>query len=84
MTVRYTGSEMVIIKVCHKSSGEAASGKRIVLGIDGLFTGGMTDTKWTDSAGEAEFDIKPSNGRIFVDGHSVYEGRLSGRKTVYI
>jgi hypothetical protein len=39
---------------------------------------------WTDSNGEAHFDVSPNHGKVFVDGSTEYEGHLSGRIVVYI
>jgi len=75
---------MVTVKVVRKSSGESAKGKKVALGIDAVFSGGVTKGEWTDSNGEAHFDVKPNYGKVFVDGSKRFEGHLSGRIVVYI
>ena len=75
---------MVTMKVIHQSSGKPIKGKKVALGISGLFSGGVTHGEWTDSDGEAHFDVKPNHGKVFVDGSKKYEGHLSRRVVVYI
>lgn len=75
---------MITVKVIHRSSGDPVKGKKVALGIDSLFSGGVTHGEWTDSHGEAHFDVKPNHGKVFVDGSKKYEGHLSGRVVVYI
>ncbi len=75
---------MVTVKVIRRSSGEPVKGKKVTLGISALFSGGITSSEWTDSDGEAHFDVKPNQGKVFVDGSTKYEGHLSGRVVVYI
>jgi hypothetical protein len=75
---------MITIKVCYKSSGKPAQGKKVAIGVDSLTAGGVTSGEWTDSNGEAHFDIKPCQGKVFVDGSTVHKGHLSGRVVVYI
>ena len=75
---------MVTVKVIHRSSGKPVKGKKVAIGVDSLTAGGVTSGEWTDSNGEAHFDIKPCNGKVFVDGSTVHKGYLSGRVVVYI
>jgi len=74
---------MVTVKVIHKSSGKSVKGKKVALGISGL-SGGVTHGEWTNSDGEAHFDVKPNHGKVYVDGSKKHEGHLSGRVVVYI
>jgi hypothetical protein len=74
---------MVTVKVIHKSSGKPIKGKKVSLGISGL-SGGVTHGEWTNSDGEAHFDVKPNHGKVYVDGSKKHEGHLSGRVIVYI
>ncbi|HKC64657.1 MAG TPA: hypothetical protein VKB86_13535 [Pyrinomonadaceae bacterium] len=74
---------MVTVKVIHKSSGKPVKGKKVALGISGL-SGGVTHGEWTNSDGEAHFDVKPNHGKVYVDGSKKHEGHLSGRVVVYI
>lgn len=75
---------MITVKVIHQSSGNPVKGRKVALGINALFSGGVTHGEWTDSNGEAHFDVKPNQGKVFVDGSTKYEGHLSGRIVVYI
>ncbi|MDX6404266.1 MAG: hypothetical protein QOH70_1721 [Blastocatellia bacterium] len=75
---------MVTVRVISRSSGKRVKGKKVALGISGLLSGGVTHGEWTDSNGDAHFDVKPSNGKVFVSGTKEYEGHLSGRIVVYI
>lgn len=75
---------MITVKVVRRSSGDPVKGKKVAIGIDSFFSGGVTKGKWTDANGEAHFDVKPSQGKVFVDSSTEYEGYLSGRIVVYI
>jgi hypothetical protein len=75
---------MVTVKVIRQSSGDPVKGKKVALGIDAIFSGGVTNSQWTDSNGEAHFDVKPAQGKVFVEGSIEYEGHLSGQIVVYI
>jgi len=75
---------MITVKVVSKSSGDSVKDKKVALGISGLLAGGVTPAEWTDSNGEAHFDVKPNHGKVFVDGLARREGYLSGRIVVYI
>lgn len=75
---------VVTVKVIRKSSGEPIKGKKVALGIDALLSGGVTKGEWTDSNGEAHFDVKPNYGKVFVDGSTEHKGYLSGRIVVYL
>lgn len=74
---------MVSVKVIRQSSGKPESGAKVALGFDG-FSRGVTSDQWTDSNGEAHFDAEPGNGKVFVSGHTEYDGYLSGQVVVYI
>lgn len=75
---------MITIKVCSKSSGNPVKGKKVAIGVNSLLSGGVTKGEYTDSSGEAHFDIKPCNGKVFIDGSTKHEGYLSGRVVVYV
>lgn len=75
---------MITVKVCYESSGKPAKDKKVSLGIDELSRSGVTSSEWTDSNGEAHFDTKPAEGRVFVDGSTAYKGYLKDRIVVYI
>jgi hypothetical protein len=76
---------MVTVKVVYESSGKPAENRKVALYVSRFMASGVTDTKWTDSRGEAHFeDIDPCDGEIYVDGSTKYKGHLSGRMVVYI
>lgn len=75
---------MVTVKVVNQSSGNSAQGKKVSLYVKELFSGGVTEPQYTNSNGEAHFDISPTNGEVYVDGTTKYKGRLEGRMVVYI
>jgi len=71
---------MITVKVIRRSSGKAAEGQKVALGINNAVTRG----EWTDSKGQARFDVKPDYGKVFVGGSTVHEGYLSGLIVVNI
>lgn len=75
---------MVTIKVIHESSGKPAEGKKVALYVSRFMASGVTDGEWTDSRGEAYFDVDPCEGEVYVNGATKYKGRLSGRIVVYV
>ena len=75
---------MLTVKVIHRSSGNPTKGKKVALGINALLSCGVTHGEWTNSVGEAHFDVKPNHGKVFIDGSTKYEGYLSGEVVVYI
>lgn len=75
---------MITVKVINQSSGNPASGKRVVLGFDGVFSGGNSSSEYTDSNGEAHFNNENGTGQVFVDGRTEYRGKLAGRIIIYI
>ena len=75
---------MITVRVVSKSSGKAIKDKKVALGIDSLLSGGVTHGRWTNTNGEAHFDVKPNYGKVFVSGSTVYEGYLSGTITVSV
>lgn len=75
---------MVTVKVVHQNSGKPAEGKRVVLYVSRFMASGVTDNEYTDSNGEAHFDIESTDGEIYVDGLTKHKGRLAGRMVIYI
>jgi hypothetical protein len=75
---------MVTVKVIYKGSGKEADGKKVALYVDRFMASGVTGSEWTDSRGEAHFDVEPCNGEVYVSGATKYKGHLSGRIVVYI
>lgn len=75
---------MITVKVIRQSSGKPAEGKKVSLGFNALFSGGVTRSQYTDRNGEAHFDNNNGDGKVFVDGSTKHEGYLSGRIVIYI
>lgn len=74
---------MISVKVCWQQTGKAAENRKVALGFDGFF-GGVSSTEYTNSSGEAHFDNDPGSGKVYVDGSTVFSGRLEGRVVVYV
>jgi hypothetical protein len=74
---------MFTIQVIEKSTGKPAYYKKVSVGFKGLFRGFSKD-QYTDRSGEAHFSEDNGEGIIYVQGARVYEGRIEGRKIVYI
>jgi hypothetical protein len=74
---------MITVKVCYANTGKSADTIKVALGFDGILRG-VSEDQWTDSDGEAHFDHKPGDGKVFIRGSTVYQGYLSGRVIVYI
>ena len=75
---------MFTIKLIEEYSGKPASGRRVSVGVSGLFTGGVTKAQYTDEKGEVHFDYDPSEGTVYVEHQVKYEGRLEGRVLIYL
>ncbi len=74
---------MVTVKVVHRDSGRPAEGRKVAISFDAIGRG-LTSGERTDSNGEADFNVDPGDGKVFVDGNKKFEGRISGRIVVYI
>ncbi|MDR0829038.1 MAG: hypothetical protein LBN95_02875 [Prevotellaceae bacterium] len=74
---------MFTIQVFESKTGEPAYYKKVAVSFKGIFRGFTTD-EHTDRNGEVHFDYENGDGTIFVQGAKVYEGYISGRKTIYI
>lgn len=74
---------MFTVKVIERSTGRPVEYKKVGIIFDGLFKG-MTKDLYTDSDGEAHFDYDNGEGSIYISGEKVYEGRIEGRKVIYI
>lgn len=75
---------MFTIKLIEEYSGKPATGRRVSIGFNGLFTGGVTKDQYTDEKGEVHFDYDPAEGTVYVDHQVKYEGRLEGRVLIYV
>jgi hypothetical protein len=74
---------MFTVQVIERSTGKPAYYKRVSVGFNGLFRGFSKD-QYTDRNGEAHFSEDNGEGTIYVQGTKVYEGRIEGRKIVYL
>lgn len=72
---------MITIRVCTKSSGKPADGKRVMVAFEGILRG--HSESYTDSSGDAHFDVDPGTGTVYVSGDRVHHGYLQGRTVVY-
>lgn len=75
---------MITVKVIWQSNGKPAEGKKVALGFNALFSGGVTHGEYTDRNGEAHFNSQNGDGNVYVDGSTRHKGYLSGRIVVYI
>ena len=57
--------------------GKPAKGIRVVLSFSSISSLGHVERQ-TDYKGQAVFDKEPGEGKIYVDGRTMYEGRISG------
>ncbi len=74
---------MFTIKVIKASTGRPVERARVGVAFDGIFRG-CTKDEYTDYDGEAHFDYDNGNGTIYVNGHKEYEGRIEGRRVIFI
>ena len=49
-------------------------GKKVALGMERTIGTGVTHGEWTDSEGEAHFEVKAGPGKVYVDGSKRHEG----------
>ena len=74
---------MFTVQVIESSTGKPAYYKRVGVIFSGFFRG-MTQDKYTDTDGEVHFTEDNGEGSIYVQGKKAYEGRIEGRKVIYI
>jgi uncharacterized GH25 family protein len=74
---------MVSVKVVYRSTGKPVSGAKVSIGFNGIMRG-FSKTQYTDNSGETHFDNDPGTGTIYINGNSVFEGRVEGMKVIYI
>ena len=74
---------MFTIQIIESSTGKPAYYKKVAVGFKGIFRG-FTKDQFTDRNGEAHFTEDNGEGTIYVQGKRVYEGRIEGRKIIYI
>ena len=74
---------MFTVQVIERSTGKPAYYKKVGVIFNGLFRG-CTKDQYTDRDGEAHFSEDNGEGSIYVQGQKVYEGRIEGRRLIYI
>ena len=74
---------MFTVQVIESSTGKPAYYKKVAVIFNGLFRGCARD-QYTDRNGEAHFSEDNGEGTIYISGSKVYEGRIEGRKIIYI
>ena len=74
---------MFTVKVIDHRDGKPLEYKTVCVHYSGFFGGHICDIK-TDSRGEAHFDYRNGEGKIYVGSKVVYEGEISGRIVVYV
>ena len=74
---------MFTVQVIDKSSGKPISSKKVSVIFNGI-TRGCAKDQYTDNNGEAHFSEDNGDGTIYVQGTKVFEGRIEGRKIIYI
>lgn len=74
---------MFTIQVIDHRDGKPAVYKKVGISFNGFFGGSTRDIR-TDDRGEAHFDYRNGDGKVYVDGECRWEGYLEGRVVVYI
>jgi len=74
---------MVTIQLIRRDNGRPASQRNVCIQSKGLM-GGFSKTIMTDQNGIAEFDTDPGDRVVYVDGQSVYDGRISAKATIHV
>jgi len=74
-----------LIKVIKNSTGRGASHLRVVLEIEGIFQGGMTQPVNTNDNGEAYVQHSSTgSANVFVDGKNVGKMKVPSQATFYV
>lgn len=74
---------MFTVQVIEKSTGKPAYYKKVGVIFNG-WTRGVAKDQYTDNNGEAHFSEDNGDGTIYIQGSKVFEGRIEGRKVIYI
>ncbi len=74
---------MFTVQVLDHRDGQPLEYKTVAVQYSG-FAGGFTRDVKTDYRGEAHFDYRNGEGKIYVGSEVVYEGEISGRIVVYL
>lgn len=71
---------MVSVRAFWKCNGKPAKDAKVGLS----FNWTVSRDEYTNTAGEAHFDVSPGQGKVYANGDVVYEGYLEGLVTVYV
>lgn len=74
---------MFTVQVIDRNTGKPVESKKVAVIFNGLMRGCAKD-QYTDRNGEAHFSEDNGDGTIYIQGSKVYEGRIEGRKIIYI
>ena len=74
---------MFTIQIIESSTGKPVVSKKIAVIFNG-WTRGCAKDQYTDKDGEAHFTEDNGEGTIYIQGNKVFEGRIEGRKVIYI
>ena len=75
---------MITVQVFYESNGKPAASQKVSLHFNAIFSGGSSDTVYTDSNGEAHFNNDNGDGEVYVNSKVKHKGRLAGRIITYI
>jgi hypothetical protein len=78
---------MVIVQLISQKTGQPVKGKKVSVEVNhGLWGGGITNREPTNAKGEVDFPkAEPcAKGVIYIDGKSVYKGKIEGFNRIYI
>ena len=74
---------MFTVQVIDRRDGRPLEYKAVEVHYSGIM-GGTTREVRTDFRGEAHFDYRNGDGKIFVGSEVVFEGYISGHIVVYV
>ena len=74
---------MFSVKVLDSRDGQPLENKAVAVHYSG-FLGGFTRDIRTNSRGEAHFDYRNGEGKIYVGSEEAYRGEISGLIVVYV
>ena len=74
---------MFTIQVFENATGKPVISRKISVIFNGWMRGCAKD-QYTDKNGEAHFPEDNGDGTIYIQGSKVFEGRIEGRKIIYI
>jgi uncharacterized GH25 family protein len=74
---------MFTVQVIDKSTGRPVYSKKVGVIFNG-WTRGCAKDQYTDKDGEVHFSEDNGEGIIYVNGNKVFEGRIEGRKIIYL